>query len=60
MGYVNYMAWQEFSDHNITYVTREKKKCKYDVFEMREIPDEDKDVIISDETVDGASGGSGQ
>jgi len=52
MGYVNYMAWQEFSDHNITYVTREKKKCKYDVLETREIPDEDKDVIISDETVE--------
>ena len=25
MGYVNYMAWQEFSDHNITYVTREEE-----------------------------------
>ena len=52
MGYVNYKAWQEFSDHDITYVTREKKKCKYKVLETRAVPDEDKDAIISDEVVE--------
>lgn len=51
MGYVNYEAWQEFSDHDITYVTREKRKCRYETLETREIPEEDRDSVISDETV---------
>ncbi len=28
MGYVDYEAWQKFTDDDITYVTREKKKCR--------------------------------
>ena len=52
MGYVNYEAWQEFSDHDITYVTREKRKCRYETLETREIPEEDRDSVISDETVE--------
>ena len=28
MGYVNYEAWQSFTDNDIFYVTREKKSCK--------------------------------
>lgn len=51
MGYVNYKAWQEFTDNGISYVTREKKKTKAEVLETKEIPDEDKDVIVSDEVV---------
>ena len=52
MGYVNYEAWQEFSDNDITYVTREKKKARRKVLEVREIPLEDQDVIVSDEIVE--------
>lgn len=52
MGYVNYEAWQDFSDNDIFYVTREKRKCRYEVQETRAIPEEDKDVIVSDEIVE--------
>lgn len=52
MGYVNYEAWQEFSDNDITYVTREKKKARRKVLEVREIPLVDQDVIVSDEVVE--------
>lgn len=52
MGYVNYEAWQDFSDSGIFYVTREKRKCKYTVLETRDIPDEDKEEIVSDEIVE--------
>ena len=52
MGYVNYEAWQEFSDNDITYVTREKKKARRKVLEEREIPQDDKAVIVSDEIVE--------
>jgi len=31
MGYVDYEAWQKFTDDDIIYVTREKKKCRYKV-----------------------------
>lgn len=31
MGYVDYEAWQKFTDDDIKYVTREKKKCRYKV-----------------------------
>lgn len=51
MGYVNYGAWQELSDHGITYVTREKRRCKSVVTEPRPIPEEDKDVVTGDEIV---------
>lgn len=51
MGYVNYEAWQEFSDNGIYYVTREKKRCKSELLETRDIPEEDMDEIISDEIV---------
>ena len=52
MGYVDYEAWQKFTDDDITYVTREKKKCRYKVLETREIPEKMKDVIVSDEVVE--------
>ena len=52
MGYVNYEAWQEFSDNDITYVTREKKKARRKVLEECEIPEGDKDIIVSDEIVE--------
>ena len=52
MGYVNYEAWQEFSDNDIAYVTREKKKARRKVLEVREIPLVDQDVIVSDEVVE--------
>ena len=52
MGYVNYEAWQDFSDSGIFYVTREKRKCKYEVLETREIPEADQDEIVSDEIVE--------
>lgn len=52
MGYVNYEAWQLFTDNGIFYVTREKKTCKKTVVETRDIPQEDADVIVSDEIVE--------
>lgn len=52
MGYVNYEAWQDFSDNGIFYVTREKRKCKYKILETREIPKDDQDEIVSDEVVE--------
>ena len=52
MGYVDYEAWQKFADDDITYVTREKKKCRYKVLETREIPEQSKDIIVSDEVVE--------
>ena len=51
MGYVNYEAWQEFTDNGISYVTREKKRTKAVVLETKEIPEEDKDTITSDEVI---------
>ncbi len=51
MGYVNYEAWQEFTDNDIFYVTREKKRTKAEVLETREVPEGDKDIIVSDEVV---------
>lgn len=52
MGYVNYEAWQSFTDNGIFYVTREKKTCKKTVLSTNEIPEEDKDIIVSDEVVE--------
>lgn len=52
MGYVDYEAWQKFTDDDITYVTREKKKCRYKVLQTREVPEKTKDVIVSDEVVE--------
>ena len=52
MGYVDYEAWQKFTDDDITYVTREKKKCRYKVLQTREIPEKMKDVIVGDEVVE--------
>jgi len=52
MGYVDYEAWQKFTDDDITYVTREKKKCRYKVLETLEIPEESKGIIVSDEIVE--------
>ncbi len=52
MGYVNYEAWQSFTDNGIFYVTREKKTCKKTVIETRQIPHEDTDSIVSDEIVE--------
>lgn len=52
MGYVNYEAWQEFSDNDIFYVTREKKRTKAEVLAMHEIPEEEQDTIVSDEIVE--------
>lgn len=52
MGYVNYEAWQEFSDSGINYVTREKRRCRRNVLKVRDIPEEEKDEIISDEEVE--------
>ena len=51
MVYVDYEAWQKFSDDDITYVTREKKECRYKVLETRDIPEQSKDIIVSDEIV---------
>jgi len=51
MGYVNYEAWQEFTDNDIFYVTREKKRTKAEILETREVPEEDKEIIVSDEVV---------
>ena len=51
MGYVNYEAWQEFTDNGIYYVTKEKKRAKSEVVETKEIPEKDKDMIVSDEVV---------
>lgn len=52
MGYVNYEAWQNFTNYGIFYVTREKKTCKKTVIETRQIPKEDADSIVSDEVVE--------
>ena len=51
MGYVNYEAWQEFSDNDIFYVTREKKRTRIKVIETNEIPAEATDTIVGDEVV---------
>jgi len=51
MGYVNYEAWQEFSDNGIFYVTREKKRTRAKIVETKEIPEQDCDTIVSDEVV---------
>ncbi len=51
MGYVNYEAWQEFTDNGIFYVTKEKKREKAEVLETREVPEEYKETIVSDEVV---------
>ena len=51
MGYVNYEAWQEFTDNGIFYVTKEKKRTKAEVLETKNIPEEDKETIVSDEVV---------
>ena len=52
MGYVNYEAWQEFTDNDIFYVTREKKRTKAKVLETKDIPEENKDTIVNDEVVE--------
>ena len=52
MGYVNYEAWQEFTDNDIFYVTKEKKRTKAKVLETKDIPEEDKDTIVDDEVVE--------
>ena len=52
MGYVNYEAWQEFTDNGIFYVTKEKKRTKAKVLEMKDIPEEDKETIVNDEVVE--------
>ena len=52
MGYVNYEAWQEFTDNDIFYVTKEKKRTKAKVLETKYIPEEDKDTIVNDEVVE--------
>ena len=52
MGYVNYEAWQEFSDNDVFYVTREKKRTKAEVLETHGIPEEEQDTIVSDEIVE--------
>lgn len=52
MGYVDYAQYQRFTDSDIYYVTREKRKCRYKVLETRAIPEKDKDEIISDEVVE--------
>ena len=52
MGYVDYEKWQELSDNDIYYVTREKKKTRKKVLETRAIPKEDQDWIVSDEVVE--------
>ena len=36
MGYVNYEAWQEFTDNGIFYVTKEKKRTKAKVLETKD------------------------
>ena len=51
MGCVNYEAWQEFTDNGIFYVTMEKKRAKAEVLETREVPEEYKETIVSDEVV---------
>lgn len=51
MGHVNYEAWQEFSDNGIYYVTKEKRRTKSELIEEREIPEADKDSVVSDEVV---------
>lgn len=51
MGYVNYEAWQEFSDNGIYYVTKEKRRTKSEKIEDKEIPEADKDSVVSDEVV---------
>jgi len=51
MGYVNYEAWQEFSDNGIFYVTREKKRTRAKVLEVRSIPESDQEVVVNDEVV---------
>lgn len=51
MGYTDRKEWQRFSEKGISYVTREKRKSKYNVLETRPIPEDVKDVVISDEIV---------
>jgi len=48
---VNYEAWQEFSDNGIFYVTREKKRTRAKVLEVRSIPKSDQEVVVNDEVV---------
>ena len=52
MGYVDYEVWEKFSKSEITYITREKKKARCEVLETLDIPEEDRDAIISDEIVE--------
>lgn len=52
MGYVNYEEWQKYSDNDIYYVTREKKKARKKVLETRDIPEEDQEWIVSDEVIE--------
>jgi len=52
MGYVNYEEWQKYSDNDIYYVTREKRKARKKVLETRDIPESDKEWILSDEVVE--------
>lgn len=52
MGYVNYEEWQKYSENDIHYITREKKKARKKVLETRNIPEEDRDRIVSDEVIE--------
>jgi len=52
MGYVDYETWQKFSDRDIFYVTREKKRSRRKVIETLAVCEQEKDWIVSDEIVE--------
>ena len=52
MGYVDYEAWQGFTDSDIHYLTREKKKRRYKVLESRDVPEKAASKVVSDEIVE--------
>lgn len=52
MAYVDYEAWQKFSDSGIIYVTREKRKTRRKVIKTLAVSEQDKDRIVSDEIIE--------
>lgn len=52
MGYVDYEAWQKFSDSDILYVTREKRKTRRKTLKTLAVAEQDKDWIVSDEIIE--------
>lgn len=50
-GYVNYRAYEQFTQQNITYVTKLKKNTVFEGVEEIDIPDDSDTGIIKDEII---------